>query len=190
MDYARCENCKAVLLLPDCYLTSKDEKNRYLRHHNDVSDPNYIRFTAPLTNAVLKDFPKEAVGLDYGCGTGPVIANQLKSRNYHVALYDYFFKNDKDLLKKKYDFIICSEVMEHFHYPAAEFRELSSMLNPGGKLYCKTSLYSDAVDFENWYYKNDNTHVIFYAEESLKWIQENHDFNCVEISEGLIVFKK
>ncbi|MDT0642894.1 class I SAM-dependent methyltransferase [Zunongwangia sp. F363] len=190
IEYARCKNCKAVLLLPQCYLPAEDEKNRYLRHNNDVADLHYIRFTAPITNAILEDFPKEASGLDYGCGTGPVIANQLQSKEYNVALYDYFFKNDKNLLKQQYDFIICSEVMEHFHYPAAEFRELAAMLNPGGKLYCKTSLYSEAIDFENWYYKNDNTHVIFYTEESLQWIRENMGFASLRISEDLIVFRK
>ncbi|MDT0676082.1 class I SAM-dependent methyltransferase [Autumnicola musiva] len=190
LEYARCKNCKAVLLLPDCYLPSEDEKNRYLRHNNNVTDPSYVEFTAPVTEAILKDFTKEAYGLDYGCGTGPVIANQLQSKGYKIALYDYFFKDDKNLLKLKYDFIICSEVMEHFHYPAAEFRELAAMLNPGGKLYCKTSLYFNTIDFENWYYKNDNTHVIFYTEKSLKWIKENINFSSVTISRELIVFKK
>ena len=45
------------------------------------------------------------------------------------------------------------------------------------------------MSFNDWYYKNDPTHVIFYSEENLKWIKENVGFSEVRIDGRLIVFK-
>ncbi|MDX1545237.1 MAG: methyltransferase domain-containing protein, partial [Christiangramia sp.] len=90
--------------------------------------------------------------------------------------------------EKKYDFIICCEVMEHFQKPLEEFRLLRSLLRPGGKLYCKTEVWNDAIDFNGWHYKNDLTHVIFYDRETLLWIKENLQFSSVDIYKELMVF--
>ena len=80
--------------------------------------------------------------------------------------------------------------MEHFSAPKREFIELASLLKPGGKLYCKTSLYSEKIDFDNWYYKNDVTHIFFYTSKSLQWIKDNLDFSALEIHPNAIVFSK
>ena len=80
--------------------------------------------------------------------------------------------------------------MEHFYEPQAEFKALSHRLKPGGKLYCKTSLYSETINFENWYYKDDPTHVFLYTTKSLEWIAENLGFSALEINPEVIIFKK
>ncbi|WP_372918039.1 class I SAM-dependent methyltransferase [Salegentibacter sp.] len=189
-EFVRCTNCGGIQLLPEYYVAEDIEKQRYLTHNNDVEDPRYQQFVSPITSRVLGEFSFKHTGLDYGCGTGPVAATELEKHGYSVALYDPFFHSDKGVLTNSYDFIICCEVMEHFYEPTREFRELSGKLNPGGKLYCKTSLYSEDIDFDNWYYKNDPTHVFFYTEESLIWIKENLGFSRVEIEPKLIVFSK
>lgn len=128
--------------------------------------------------------------MDFGCGTGPVAAVELIKLGYKVNLYDPFFENHPQALKESYDFIICSEVIEHFHHPFQEFGLLFEMLNPGGKLYCKTVLYYNTMDFGKWYYKNDPTHVFLYSEESLMWIKKHFNFKKLEITSKLIVFEK
>ncbi|HEY9183700.1 MAG TPA: class I SAM-dependent methyltransferase [Salegentibacter sp.] len=189
-EFVACTNCGGIQLLPEFYITQNSEKERYLTHNNDVEDPRYQQFVSPITSEIIKDFSVENSGLDYGCGTGPVATSELEKQGFSVALYDPYFFPDKDVLENTYDFIICCEVMEHFYDPAGEFRDLCDKLNPGGKLYCKTSLYSEDIDFENWYYKNDPTHVFFYTEGSLLWIRENLGFRQVEITPKLIVFSK
>ena len=189
-EFVTCTKCGGIQLLPEYYVNKNSEKERYLTHNNDVEDPRYQEFVSPITSGILKDFSAESSGLDYGCGTGPVATSELEKRGFSVALYDPYFFPEKDVLKNTYDFIICCEVMEHFYDPAKEFRKLSESLNPGGKLYCKTSLYSEDIDFKNWYYKNDPTHVFFYTKRSLLWIRENLGFRQVEISPKLIVFSK
>lgn len=188
--YVRCQNCKAVLLHPEYYITGNSEKERYLEHNNDVDDPRYQKFVNPIVSRVLEDFPNTSTGLDYGCGTGPVATTALQKHSYKINLYDPYFENHPKVLEETYDFIICCEVMEHFHNPFEEFKRLYALLNPGGKLYCKTSIFYESIDFNKWYYKNDLTHVFFYSEESLEWIRANFGFESLEISPKLIVFEK
>jgi hypothetical protein len=64
------------------------------------------------------------------------------------------------------------------------------MLLPNGKLYCKTELFKNQKPFEDWYYKNDFTHVFIYQEATLNWIQKNLLFKKVSVYEKLIVFER
>lgn len=178
------------MLLPSYFLKPETEESRYRLHNNDVHDSRYQDFVSPITKAVINDFSPAAVGLDYGCGPGPVAAVMLEKQGFTVRLYDPFFENHQENLQLQYDFIICCEVMEHFHYPRKEFQLLYNLLKPGGKLYCKTSLFTEDLDFSNWYYKNDPTHVFLYTEESLKWIRSNLGFKELSIKPKLIILEK
>jgi len=189
-EYVECIHCGCIQLLPEFHISKKDEEARYLTHNNDVEDSRYQNFVRPITSRILKDFSPEQKGLDYGCGTGPVASTLLEKQGYSIALYDPYFYPNTEVLNNTYYFIICCEVMEHFYEPKQEFRELAARLNPGGKLYCKTHIFSEDIDFENWYYKNDRTHVIFYTEKSLVWIKDNLGFSVLEIHPKLIVFSK
>ena len=181
--YYRCPACQAVYMDSEDHLSAEQEKERYEEHNNDVHDPGYQAFVAPIVDAVLRDYDPDAIGLDYGCGTGPVITKLLRDAGYRINLYDPFFADYEKNLELPYDYIVCCEVAEHFHYPAEEFRRLYSLLKTGGSLYLKTVLYSDDIDFDTWYYKNDPTHVFFYREATLEWIKEHLGFSRLSIEE-------
>lgn len=187
-EYVQCTGCKAILLSPEYYLSPQEEKFRYSLHNNDVNDAGYIEFVSPIIKKIREDFSPGSSGLDFGCGTGPVIASELKKEGFKIELYDPYFQPKKSVLKNKFDFIICCEVMEHFQEPLKEFHLLRSLLKPGAKLYCKTEIWNEAIEFKDWHYKNDLTHVIFYNRETLEWIRENTDFSSLEIFEKFIVF--
>lgn len=187
-EYVQCINCKAILLSPESYLSPQEEKSRYRFHNNDVNDPGYLSFVSPVIDKIRSDMPTDSTGLDFGCGTGPVIASELEKSGYNIRLYDPYFQPNRTFLDKQYDFIICCEVMEHFQKPLEEFRLLRSLLKPEGKLYCKTAVWNEAINFNSWYYKDDPTHVIFYNRESLLWIRENLEFSSVDIYDELMVF--
>lgn len=72
--YYNCPVCKSVFMDPEDYLTIKEEEERYKEHNNDVYDLRYQEFVAPIVKAVQSDYWPEGIGLDYGCGTGPVIS--------------------------------------------------------------------------------------------------------------------
>lgn len=170
------------------WLSPSQEKTRYEAHNNDIEDPGYQQFVAPITNAILRDFRPYHQGLDFGAGTGPVISKVLNDSDYSISQYDPFFHNYPELLQRKYDYIVCCEVMEHFFYPAKEFSTLNHLLLPGGALYCMTHIYSSETNFESWYYKNDPTHVFMYQKETLEWIKSHFGFSSVEIEGRLIKF--
>ena len=187
--YSRCINCETVFKQPESFPTPEEEKERYLLHDNDTNNLGYQDFVTPIVNSVLKSIPKFAEGLDFGAGTGPVAAKILEEKGYKVYLYDPFFYPNKEVLSTTYDFIICCEVIEHFHKPNDEFRLLRKLLRPGGSLFCMTHLLPPKSAFRDWYYKNDPTHVIFYSEGSVEWIQSNFNFSKATIDGRLIVFE-
>jgi SAM-dependent methyltransferase len=187
-EYVQCTACKAILLSPQHFLSPQAEKFRYSLHNNDITDPSYIAFASPIINRIKEDFNSESIGLDFGCGTGPVIASELEKSGFKINLYDPYFKPNKAPLKIKYDFIICCEVMEHFKQPLKEFQLLRSLLKKGGKLYCKTEIWNSAINFKDWHYKNDLTHVIFYNKETLDWIKDNLNFSQIDVRPKFLVF--
>lgn len=187
-EYVQCTGCKAIFLSPQYHLSPQAEKYRYSLHNNDINDAGYIQFVNPVIEQIKSDFSPAAQGLDFGCGTGPVIASELKKSGFHLELYDPYFEPNKKVLKNLFDFIICCEVMEHFQTPLREFKLLRSLLKPAGKLYCKTAVWNEAIDFHNWHYKDDLTHVVFYNIDTLQWIKENLNFSEIDIQDNLIVF--
>ena len=85
-DYYICTNCNAYLKCDDLYFNEAEEKNHYEQHNNDVNDAGYKNFTAPVTSTVLEYCSSEMLGLDYGCGKGPVISKQLLEKGFKIDL--------------------------------------------------------------------------------------------------------
>jgi SAM-dependent methyltransferase len=180
--YYQCPQCLAVFLDPACYVSREEEKLRYEAHNNNVDDPGYQRFVEPITSGVIETCSNKHKGLDFGSGTGSAVAKFLKERGYDITLYDPLFCDCPKVLTKKYDFVVCCEVIEHFHFPKKEFELLRSLLNPGGILFCMTDLYSEKTDFLKWYYKDDSTHVFFYHQNTFEWIKTHMGFSALKIT--------
>lgn len=187
--FLECNLCKGIFVSEENLPDPVAERERYETHNNDVDDLAYQKFVSPIVKSVITDFdPSVHVGLDFGAGTGPVITKLLKDHDFQIFAYDPFFLPFPELLQKSYDFIVCCEVIEHFQNPAKEFRLLRAMLRPGGKLYCMTHIYPPGIDFSNWYYKNDPTHVFIYREETFDFIKDHFAFQQVGIKDRLITF--
>lgn len=189
-EYYNCPVCKSIFMNPRDYVTSEAEEERYKEHNNDVYDSRYQEFVAPIVRAVQGDYRPDSIGLDYGCGTGPVISKLLRDDGYELNLFDPFFANYPENLKIKYNYIVSCEVIEHFHSPKEEFHKLHSLLKPGGAIFLKTELYNEEIDFGNWNYKNDQTHVFFYQKETLEWIRKHYEFADLVIEEKYIKLRK
>lgn len=189
-EFLICENCEGIFRMKE-YLPSTDkERARYEFHNYDLEDEGYKNFVSPITNSILNNYTDLENGLDFGAGKLSIISSILRKNNYRVSLYDPFYHNNKELLRLQYDYIICCEVMEHFHNPANEFELLYDLLKPNATLYCMTNIYDDSIDFGKWYYKNDITHTFFYQEKTIKWIAEHYKFNNYIIEGRLITFTK
>jgi SAM-dependent methyltransferase len=188
--YFVCDTCGAYVMDKKHYLSSREEKERYEEHNNDVNDAGYQNFTSPITNAILENHTKEQLGLDYGCGTGPVISKQLEAKGYEVKLYDPYFYPNQDNLNHQFDYIFSCEVFEHFHHPKQEIEKLLRLLKPEGNLYIMTHLYNSEIDFLNWYYRKDPTHVFIYTLKTIEYIENSYCLTVEKLTDRLIIAKK
>ena len=186
--YHQCTICHGIFVDEGLRPARDAEKIRYEEHNNDVNDKNYQGFVSPITGAILDNHTSEDKGLDFGAGTGPVISKILSDNNYSILQYDPLFDNHPELLNDRYDYIACCEVMEHFYNPNKEFILLKKLLKNAGQLYCMTDIYDASIDFHNWYYKNDPTHVFIYQKRTIHWIQKEFGFLNVIIADRLITF--
>ncbi len=188
--YYLCSNCAGIYIDKENLPDAVSEKARYDTHNNDVNDIRYQAFVQPIVQAVVRHFTLKSKGLDYGSGSGPVTSKLLGDQSFQIEQYDPFYAPFPELLEQTYDYIISCEVIEHFHAPGKEFRSLCGMLEPGGELILMTQLYRPDIDFRNWYYKNDPTHVFYYQEESFDFIRTEMGFSGLTIDKNLIILKK
>ncbi len=177
-DYWRCKVCEATFLDPLQRPDRARENAEYRLHQNDVHDAGYCKFLSRLSSPLLERLAPKLHGLDYGCGPGPALVNMLGEAGHSMTFYDPLFFNDPSPLTKRYDFITCSEVAEHFHRPAEEFCLLDGMLKPGGLLAVMTTFQTDDKAFARWHYRRDPTHVVFYREVTFERIAARHGWGC------------
>ena len=187
-EFFHCENCKGISRKLTSLPNAEAEKKRYDLHKNSPND-GYEKFISPLINYVLKNISTEKNGLDYGSGPNSILSTILIEKKYTVYKFDPFYENDSTVLQNTFDFIIACEVIEHFHYPQNEFKKLKQKLNQKGEILIMTHLYDFSINFENWYYKNDFTHVFFYTTETFEWIKKQYDFNELEINNRFMRLK-
>lgn len=172
--YFACPTCDLIYLAPSRRLSATDERVRYELHNNDRGDPGYVLFLRRLADPLIDRLRAGARGLDFGCGPAPVLSEILTAAGFPCAAHDPFFAPGDGLLDEQYDFITCSEVVEHAHDPARMFAGLRRMLAPGGILGVMTMFHPGADAFADWWYRRDPTHVCFYDEATMRWIGERH----------------
>ena len=189
-DYYRCRTCEATFLAPDQLPSAEQELDAYRLHCNDPDDPAYRGFLSQLAEPLLARLAPGAAGLDYGCGPGPALTALMRARGHSVALYDPFFYPDRGALRRTYDFITCTEVAEHFHHPAREFRKLDGLLKPGGWLAIQTTFQTDDARFARWNYRRDPTHVVFYRPHTFECIAQRHRWQPVFPSGNVVLLHK
>jgi hypothetical protein len=67
---------------------------------------------------------------------------------------------------------------------------MDSMLEDNGILAIMTSFLSNIEDFENWYYRRDPTHVVFYSQETFKVIARQRKWKYWIEDRNIVFFKK
>ena len=176
--YFRCPECSLTYLDPAQRPGPAEERARYELHRNEAADPGYLRFLRELADPMIERLQPGARGLDFGCGPVPALASLFTAAGFPCVAWDPYFAPDPSLLDARYDFIACSEVLEHVYDPAAALAQLSRMLGDHGMLGIMTRFRDDdAVPFASWWYRRDVTHVCFYAESTIRWIAGRHGWS-------------
>jgi len=188
--YLRCPNCLATIMAPESRLTPEEERKIYELHDNDPADAGYRWFLSKLAEPLMARLPEGARGLDFGCGPGPALARMLTEAGFDMALYDPFFHPDPAALDGRYDFITCTEVVEHLHRPAEIFHQLDGLLKAGGWLGIMTCFQTDDDRFDNWHYRRDPTHVVFYREATFEWLASHYGWRLEIPRKDVVLLQK
>ncbi|NWO08049.1 MAG: class I SAM-dependent methyltransferase [Alteromonadaceae bacterium] len=188
--YLRCPGCLATFMAPESWLTAEEEKNIYELHDNNPADAGYRRFLSKLAEPLMARLPDGSRGLDFGCGPGPALARMFSEAGFDMALYDPFFHPDPAALDARYDFITCTEVVEHLFEPAKVFDQFNVLLKPGGWLGIMTCFQTDDARFDNWHYRRDPTHVVFYREETFQWLADHHGWRLEIPRKDVVLLQK
>lgn len=193
-EYYRCTNCQLVFVPKQFHLSASSEKAIYDKHENNSGDLHYLRFlnrlAAPLLDHLNKKARLSLNGLDYGCGPGPGLATMLQSAGHCMSVFDLFYANESATLTHTYDFVTCTEVIEHFNNPAQDLRTLFERVKPKGTLGIMTKLFTSKEKFANWHYKNDPTHVSFFCKETFEYLCEQYQCKIVYQKQDVIILDK
>ena len=190
LDYWQCALCKATMLDSIKFISSNKEKKHYLKHNNEINDTRYRIFLSNLIEPLKDKISIDDMGLDYGCGYAPALADILKKDGFNVELYDPFFFKNENIFFRKFNFITCSEVVEHFFKPYEEFNKIDSLLATNSWLAIMTSFMTEDYLFKNWHYRRDPTHVVFYKKITFKIIASQRNWKINFPSENIVLFNK
>jgi SAM-dependent methyltransferase len=191
--YYYCHDCEVIFCGSEAIIDPDEEKKRYEGHDNNHQNQGYVRMFKDFIAEVIE--PHINLGeindvLEFGCGPGPVLADLLADRNLNVDLYDPYFFPQKVFKDQKYDLITATEVFEHFSDPIKEIKLLRSHLKEGAYLAVMTSFHPGPKDFEDWWYKWDPTHVVFYNQKTFSKIASDFDLEIIDTDqEKYILFK-
>lgn len=190
-DYFRCLNCALIFVARDALLPPSGEKARYDLHENDPADRGYRRFLQQLITPLTQKLGEAPLdGLDFGSGPIPALAMMLEAQGHTMSLYDPYYAPRPDVLGKIYDFVTCTEAIEHFYNPGQEWELLHSLVKPGGWLGIMTKLMDDLESFPTSHYIKDETHVSFFSRQTFRYLAKRDGLTAEFIGDNVILMQK
>ena len=188
--YLRCPVCDLVFVPKEFHLAPDRERSRYDLHENSPDDPEYRAFLRRLIDPLLPHLQKGMKGLDFGSGPGPTLSKMMRQRGFEMEDYDPFYSEDSSVLERRYDFIACSETVEHFCEPHRSWELMLGLVRPGGVIGVMTDILDEETDFEKWHYIRDNTHVAFYSRKTFEWIAGRCYLSANFHGRSVVLFEK
>ncbi len=188
--YANCENCELIFLTQENRLPVAEEKERYLTHENDINDARYRDYLEKTFQHIEARVLTSMKGLDFGCGPTLSMSEVLKPKGFEVDAYDPIFFPREFKEKGMYDFIIMSESLEHFYQPKKELNLVDQLLKEKGMLLIRTERHKGQEHFKNWYYQRDPTHVIFFNDETFRYVAQAWKWNLEIKSANIVLLSK
>ncbi|NQV42416.1 MAG: class I SAM-dependent methyltransferase [Candidatus Marinimicrobia bacterium] len=189
-EYRHCPVCDLVFAHPESHLSRDEEFKRYEFHENNLEDPRYRSFLQKMSDPMLHRIPAKSRGLDFGSGPGPLLKLMFEEQGHPMSHYDSFYALGQEVFNEQYAFITATEVVEHLHKPLVELDRLWSCLHPGGYLGIMTSLHLPESNFRTWHYIKDETHVVFFAPQTMGWLAKRWGASLEIISDSVIIFQK
>lgn len=187
--YYLCSHCDLIFIPQDQQLNFNEQKQHYDHHQNNNNDPGYQKFIRQATDPLLRFLKPNDKILDFGCGPGPVVKTLLQNHDVAVFEYDPLYKRDDSLLDKKYDALVCTEVVEHFCEAQKSWAQLFSLCKPGAHLAIMTQTHLGPARFANWWYHRDPTHVCFYSSKTWEHLAGLFNAKIIWQDKNTAIFK-
>lgn len=187
--YLNCTICELVFVPPQFHLSAQLEKAEYDKHENHLDDQGYIHFLSRMITPMSERIKKNSSGIDIGSGEAPALAKQMEKLGHTMAVYDLYYHPERQVLNDRYDFVTCTEVIEHIAQPVPFLKQLLSLLKPKAYLGFMTKLVIDKERFANWHYKNDPTHICFYSQATFEYIAKQYQMNLEIIGSDVIILQ-
>ncbi len=188
--FFRCDDCGLVFVPSSQFLSPEDERKRYDLHRNSPDDEGYRLFLHRMFLHLQVGLSPASSGLDFGSGTGQVLAQMFREAGHSMATYDPFYEPDRAVLRQQYDFITATEVVEHLRDPKRDLELLWACLRPGGYLGIMTRPAVDMAAFPMWHYKNDLTHVCFFSSQTFRWLADTWGSGVAYPESDIVLFRK
>lgn len=191
-NYYQCQQCLLIFADQKHYLSTEEEKHQYAQHKNGIDQPGYVKFLSQVINPALNYLNKNMVGCDYGCGPVPTLSSLIEIACKGIRCYNYDPLFDFNHPLEKYDFIFSTECFEHFINPKEDLIKIDRLLNVQGYLMIMTLQYKNHHQFQDWFYKRDDTHVSFYHPNTFEFICKKYNYKMVlnDFNRVIILQKK
>lgn len=181
--------CDLITKDPAVRTTTEQERRHYAKHNNNLSDAGYREHLMKLIRPLADEIPPNAKGLDYGCGPTLSIEKLLAEQSISCSSFDpFFFQDAATLTQSSFDFVTCSEVVEHFREPVKDFAKVISLVKSGGVLAIMTQF--PPPSFEQWWYHRDPTHVHFYSRRTFDWLASHWSLTTVFHAENVVILRR
>lgn len=188
--FYHCLECDLIFRDPQSFPDWGQQRERYSHHHNSGGDPHYVQYFQQLIHPLVEHLHTKGLktGLDWGCGPGPVLSEELKKLGFQVQIYDPIYFPEKP--QGEFDFITSTEVIEHFLSPKEGLDEILKHVKNNGIFAGMTNFHQGPEHFSNWWYAKDLTHVCFYSEKTLYWIEKKWRLRCLYLQSPNFIFFK
>lgn len=187
LKFYKCYDCDLIFKDPLIRASAEKEKQHYVKHHNEADNKEYQNYMKLMIDPFLKYLKKGDLGLDFGSGPNPVMAQMFEKVGFKCLSFDPLFQLEEKALDKKYEFITCSEAAEHFNDPHQEFNLLFSLLKPNGKMAVRTK-FAPPEGFDDWWYQRDPTHVVFYSQKCFQYLTVKFGKKVVFLEGDISIF--
>ncbi len=183
--YSQCDLCgtiTAIAPIEDLIETENDGPDI-----RNTEETNQLRLGRAFK--AYGDIPLEV--LDFGCGTGALLALAKKHSGCRVLGIDkdttQFFPY---LAAESFDVIFMVESIEHLARPALYLTLMDALLTPGGVIYIETTFAESIPDFLNHPYVDPKIgHRTILSKEALYGLCENR-FDITEVNANVMILKK